>query len=294
MGLRAISFPSSAKSTPAARLVSIARRHFAPLSSGGRFTHCDLKSALKIKKRRSPVSSPRSVLASSCTQTVRASGLFQCGPPPLPFVPNHSRSGILSSSRSSPSSNLRRCRTGYRRTSAIVLRKKSTRSSFFAARSQSNQLIGLSWQYALLLTCCVRANSSPPSSMGVPDAKSNAHAWFFMSWRRSASTPASVVSPSAPQFQELLSLDPSLLFSPFASLCLPLYETRSFSVKPSWHVTKLTLLYAERPSSPYRSAEPVSRQPRSASCALSPLSKRRTVSRKRPFHSDQSTGKLPT
>ena len=33
---------------------------------------------------------------------------------------------------------------------------------------------------------------------------------------------ASVVSPSAPQFHELLSLDPSWLFSPFASLCFPL------------------------------------------------------------------------
>ncbi len=32
-----------------------------------------------------------------------------------------------------------------------------------------------------------------------------------------------------------------LLPSPFASLCFSLYETRSYSVKPSWAITKLTL-----------------------------------------------------
>src|SRR5262249_46016235 len=100
--------------------------------------------------------------------------------------------------------------------------------------------------------------------------------------------------PSTPQFHELLSLFPSLLFSPFASLCFELYETRSASVNPSWHVTKFTLLYADRPSSRYRSAEPVMRHPRSASWPPSPFPNRRIVSRNRPFHSDQSTGKFPT
>jgi hypothetical protein len=42
-------------------------------------------------------------------------------------------------------------------------------------------------------------------------------------WRaRSASTSASAVGPSAPQFQERLSLVPSRLDSPLASLCLSL------------------------------------------------------------------------
>src|SRR5215467_9200367 len=69
-----------------------------------------------MKKRRSLTSSPRSVLASSCTQTVQASGSFHCGPPAAPLPPNQLKSGILSPSRSSPSANLRRWRIGYRRT----------------------------------------------------------------------------------------------------------------------------------------------------------------------------------
>ena len=39
--------------------------------------------------------------------------------------------------------------------------------------------------------------------------------------------------PRCPQFQLRLSFAPSRLSSPFASLCFSLYETRSFSVKPS-------------------------------------------------------------
>ena len=52
---------------------------------------------------------------------------------------------------------------------------------------------------------------------------------------------ASSVGPSTPQFQLKLSSEPSRLFSPFASLCLRLYETRSLSVKPSWQVTMSVL-----------------------------------------------------
>ncbi len=41
------------------------------------------------------------------------------------------------------------------------------------------------------------------------------------------------------QFQEKLSLLPSLLLSPLASLCFVLYATRSCSVKPSCATMKL-------------------------------------------------------
>src|SRR5580765_272913 len=235
---------------------------------------------------------PSSGPLSSWTHSVRASGSFQRGSPPS--SPNHFKSGTPSSSRSVPSANCRRCRTGNRRTKAMAFLKKSTMSWLRETASQSNQLIALSWQYALLLPCCVRANSSPPRIIGVPDANSSRHTRFFICWRRSARTHGSSLGPSTPQFHELLSLLPSLLFSWFCSLCFWLYETRSFSVNPSWHVTKFTLLYAERPSSPYISADPVSRQPKSDSWPASLLAKRLTVSRKRPFHSDQSTGKLPT
>src|SRR5262247_548009 len=146
----------------------------------------------------------------------------------------------------------------------MALVKKPTSSSWRDAASQSNQLVALSWQYALLLPCCVRPNSSPPRIIGVPDANSSVHAKFFISCRRSLSTHGSSVGPSTPQFHELLSLLPSPLFSWFFSLCFWLYDTRSLSVNPSWQVTKFTLLYADRPSSPYMSAEPVSRQPISA------------------------------
>ena len=65
---------------------------------------------------------------------------------------------------------------------------------------------------------------------------------------RSSLTAGSSVSPSTPQFHERLSSEPSRLSSRFASLCFRSYETRSRSVKPSWHVTKLIDADGWRPS----------------------------------------------
>ena len=45
-------------------------------------------------------------------------------------------------------------------------------SSLWSTFDQSNQVISLSWQYALLLPCWVRPSSSPPSNNGTP-AESN-------------------------------------------------------------------------------------------------------------------------
>src|SRR5436309_13184517 len=71
---------------------------------------------------------------------------------------------------------------------------------------------------------------------------------MFFIWRlRRPLIAASSVGPSAPWFHERLFALPSWLFSPFASLCFSLYETRSFSVKPSWAVMKLTLAHGWRP-----------------------------------------------
>ena len=56
-----------------------------------------------------------------------------------------------------------------------------------------------------------------------------------------------------------LSFDPSRLSSPFASLCLSLYETRSFSVNPSCAVMKLTLAHGLRPRRLKRSPDAVTR-----------------------------------
>src|SRR5262249_25041188 len=153
--------------------------------------------------------------------------------------------------------------------------------------------IPLSWHHALLLPPCERPNSSPPSSIGTPWERSSVARKFRCCSARSASTASSSVGPSAPRFQERLSSVPSRFSSPFASLCFSLSETRSRSVKPSCAVTKLIEAKGSRPSSPYRSAEPVKRPANSPTLPW-PRQKSRTESRYFPFHSAHSTGKLPT
>src|SRR5207302_323539 len=113
---------------------------------------------------------------------------------------------------------------------------------------QSNQEISLSWQNALLFPPCVRPSSSPPTSIGTPWERNSVVRKFRRCRSRSALTSASSVGPSAPQFHERLSSVPSRFPSPFASLCLSLYETRSLSVKPSCAVTKLIEANGRRPS----------------------------------------------
>src|ERR1017187_4351199 len=113
-----------------------------------------------------------------------------------------------------------------RRNTGCALRKPTRRlvkSSFCASsRDQSNQEISLSWQYALLLPCWVRPISSPPRSSGTPKDNSSVVS-IARDWRaRSARMARSVLGPSAPQFQDRLSLVPSRLDSPLASLCLSL------------------------------------------------------------------------
>src|SRR6266496_1756124 len=124
---------------------------------------------------------------------------------------------------------------------------------------QSIQDTSLSWQYALLLPPWVRRHSSPASSIGTPVATSRVTSMLRACRPRSAFTAGSLVSPSTPQFQDRLSSVPSRLPSPFASLCLRWYVVRSRSVNPSWQVTKLIEANGRRPSSAYRSEEPVSR-----------------------------------
>src|SRR5207302_10241952 len=142
-----------------------------------------------------------------------------------------------------------------RRRNAIDCLKKRSSSALCSTRSQSSHVSSLSWQYALLLPRCVRPISSPISTIGTPWLTSRSETAFFICRRRSAITSGSSVGPSKPQFQLSLSFEPSLLFSPFASLCFPLYETRSFNVKPSWHVMKLIDAAVLRAAPPYKSGE---------------------------------------
>ena len=72
----------------------------------------------------------------------------------------------------------------------------------FDSRPQSNQVSGLSWQYALLFPSCVRPHSSPISSIGTPWAPADMASAFFICRCRSAVTAGSSVGPSTPQFQE--------------------------------------------------------------------------------------------
>ena len=81
-----------------------------------------------------------------------------CGPPPA-----------LNQRISSPSRQLSRRSNGCFARRAIRWRVKSRRAVSFSDNPfQSIQEISLSWQYPLLLPFCVRPNSSPASSIGVP------------------------------------------------------------------------------------------------------------------------------
>ncbi len=125
----------------------------------------------------------------------------------------------------------------------------------------------------------VRPISSPASSIGTPwDSSSVARKLRFCRSRRTRMSGSSE-EPSAPQFQDRLSLLPSRPPSPLAWLCLRSQETRSARVNPSWQVTKLTEATGRLLSCWYRSDEPVSRKANSGSVAGRPRQKSRTVSR---------------
>ena len=70
-----------------------------------------------------------------------------------------------------------------------------------AEESQSNQLISLSWQYALLFPCWVRPISSPPSTIRTPCEKTSVAMKLRFMRSRIRWTGADSVGPSAPQFR---------------------------------------------------------------------------------------------
>lgn len=84
---------------------------------------------------------------------------------------------------------------------------------------QSNHATWLSWQYALLFLSCVRRTSSLIRIIGVPAASSVTARKFFTCRLGVPSISWSSVIPATPQFQLMLSSDPSRLSSPCASLC---------------------------------------------------------------------------
>src|SRR5687768_737683 len=173
-------------------------------------------------------------------------------------------------------------------------RANSSSRAFASFAVQSTQDSGVSWQYALLLPCCVRPISSPATSIGTPCESSSVARKFRDCCARQAAIAGSSLGPSTPQFHEMLLSLPSRLSSRFASLCFCSYDTRSLSVKPSCAVTKLMLACGRRPLAPYRSDEPVSLRANSPISPPSPRQYARIVSRYLSFHSAQPVGKLPT
>src|SRR5580693_7055876 len=114
----------------------------------------------------------------------------------------------LSSAVCAPVRNRCRRKTGWERRNATRSAVNDSRPESTA--DQSYQEISLSWQYALLLPPWVRPSSSPPN--GSSKVVSMARACRA----RKASTSGSGVGPSAPQFQDRLSLVPSRFASPLA------------------------------------------------------------------------------
>src|SRR4029453_10069428 len=282
--------------------VSMTFSHFSPYSAGG--VANSMGASCALKKSRNELSTwrwpywPRSRMPSPLTNRApaRPKSLPQASPAICrPSGVNHSRSGSGSppprAVTGRPVKNRRRWNTWWRWRNAVSLRENS--SSVSSAFSQSIQLIGLSWQYALLFPPWVRPSSSPCEIIGTPWLSSSV-ARKLRRWRaRRASTALSSVGPSTPQFQDRLWLSPSRFSSPLASLCLSLYDTDSCSGKLSCGVTKLIEGKGLRPSSWYRSAEPVIRLANSARVAGSPRQKCGTVSRGLPFHSGQFGGEVP-
>src|SRR4051812_28805450 len=185
----------------------------------------------------------------------------------------HVTSFTSSSALCTPTKKRLRRRIGYALRSCMQRRVKaaSLLSSSVHPSQSSHVMSALSWRYALLLPYCVLPISSPASSIGVPCEKKSV-AMKLRFWRsRNALISGSSVSPSAPQFHELLFELPSRLSSLFASLCLSLYETRSFRQNPSCAVMKLTLAHGLRPRWLKRSAEAVSRVASSGTLPSSPF-----------------------
>src|SRR5690242_11846827 len=183
---------------------------------------CALKSSRKESSRNA---SPCAVSASSSspfmkTPIARDSELSQSRRViRRPSGRIHQTSG---SNSPAPSKNLVRRNTGCASRSAINCFVNSCSDA--SPLPQSNHEISLSWHQALLLPPCVLPHSSPPSSIGTP-CESKSVARKFRCWRaRNSRTSLSSVGPSAPQFHERLSLVPSFPCSPFASLCLSLYD----------------------------------------------------------------------
>src|ERR1700689_1687124 len=185
-----------------------------------------------------------------------------------------------------PVRNRRLRNTGWERRRLTRFLVKASRSS--STTDQSTQEISLSWQYALLLPCWVRPSSSPPSSMGTPKDSSKVVSIARVRCARSAVMAASVVGPSAPEFHDRLSLAPSRLDSPLASLCWLWEDTRSAIGKPSCTVigfTEAVGLRRSLPSPPYRSDDPAKRVANSPRPIFWLRQKSRMLSRYLPFHS---------
>src|SRR5579864_3442113 len=120
-----------------------------------------------------------------------------------PLVPNQLMSSRQKRLRASDGCALR---------NAIIPLKKRKTSLFLLSKSQSSQVVSLSWLNGLLLPCCVFMNSSPAQNIGVPFETIRTVKKFLICCFRSCITSAGTsCSPSHPQFQLKLLSVPSVL-----------------------------------------------------------------------------------
>ena len=169
-----------------------------------------------------------------------------------------------------------------------TINSRAARSSF-----QSYQLSSLSWQYALLLPCCVRPISSPPQIMGTPcESRSNARQFRFCRSLRSLMT-GSAVGPSTPPFQLRLS---SFRHSCFHHSLRCAYGRRDEIVECESIVRRdeIDARKGAPPAHTVQVAAPGQPVPQLRHLASIPFHVPPDVSRYLPFHSAQPTGKLPT
>ena len=178
----------------------------------------------------------------------------------------------------------------------MSVRTNRWRSRCRSRRLQSSQLTSLSWQYALLLPRWVRRISSPIWSIGVPIDISRM-TMKFLTWRRRSCSICRILGrpldPAIPGQVRLLPVPVSFAIRLVVLVVVGNQIVQREAVVAGHEIDALfglPFLVADRCLGC-----------RAARCAnnrtvpLSPLTKRRTSSRNRPFHSFQlSPMKLPT
>src|ERR1043165_7500747 len=161
--------------------------------------------SLGLRNRVRIATEPSSSLPARRTANRRFCGSFHDSDEMIsPCVSNQAISGMPGAGSSLPCRKWRERRTGFSCLSRIsrATYEASASPCTDCACAQSSHEISLSWQYALLLPRCVRPNSSPASSIGVPCEKKTVARSPRCTRVRISLMFASSIGPSAPQLAE--------------------------------------------------------------------------------------------